>query len=344
MTSLPDRPDLHQLRIQAKELKRAIEAGEQEALDRVLSSHPKFAGRSTERMEGWHFTLRDAQVTIARELGFDSWKALLTEVEGAPRWDSTASSDISRRAFAEAQDLGHRYCTDLHFLLALLKPPAPTASAEALVELGLSYEKVRDRILEWDRPRRQGAGTSSTPTYQLILGWAQGIAIGMGVSRFNDEHVLLAFAYGDHGGASRLVSFDIDPDEVVAGLRARGIQTPRLQPPAGSTPIGPLGPWVYFPKEKWSAVTQELAKDYPPGTAHWGTNRSKWKRGHWYVVGEENIPMETIVRRAVKDKKSVEVLPFNEGMALENATAPRRYRQRPRAGPPGHERGKGTLP
>ena len=27
----------------------------------------------------------------------------------------------------------------------------------------------------------------ATPTYQLILGWAQGIAIGMGVSRFNDE-------------------------------------------------------------------------------------------------------------------------------------------------------------
>jgi hypothetical protein len=35
---------------------------------------------------------------------------------------------------------------DLHFLLALLKPPAPTASVEVLVELGLSYEKVRDRI------------------------------------------------------------------------------------------------------------------------------------------------------------------------------------------------------
>lgn len=37
---------------------------------------------------------------------------------------------------------------DLHFLLALLKPPAPTASVEVLVELGLSYEKVRDRIVD----------------------------------------------------------------------------------------------------------------------------------------------------------------------------------------------------
>jgi hypothetical protein len=318
MTSLPDRPDLRQLRIQAKELKRAIEAGDHAARDRVLASHPKFAGRPAERMKGWRFTLRDAQATIARELGFDSWKALLMELEGAPRWDSAVSSDVSRRVFAEAQDLRHRYCTDLHFLLALLRPPAPTPSAEVLAELGLSYEKVRDQIEKWNpRPRRRGSDTVSTPTYQLILGGAQGIAIGMDASRVSDEHVLLAFAYSDLGGGSRLESFGIDPDDVVAGLRARGIQVPQLQPPAASTPSGPLGPWVYFPKEEWSAVTQELAKAYPPGTARWGTNRSKWKRGHWYVVGEDHIPIEAIVRRAVKDKGSVEVLSHNEGLARE---------------------------
>jgi hypothetical protein len=75
---------------------------------------------------------------------------------------------------------------------------------------------------------------------------------------------------------------------------------------------------VYFPKEEWSAVTQELVRLYPPGTAHWGTNRSKWKRGHWYVLGEDSIPMETIVRRTVRNEKSVEVLPFEKGAALES--------------------------
>jgi hypothetical protein len=79
----------------------------------------------------------------------------------------------------------------------------------------------------------------------------------------------------------------------------------------------PPGPWVYFPIDDWSAVTQEIVKVYPPGTAHWGTNQSKWKRGHWYVHGENRIPMETIVRRTVRDEKSVEVLPFEEGAALE---------------------------
>ncbi len=41
MSSLSDRPDLNQLRTQAKEFKRAVEAGEQAAVDRVLASHPK---------------------------------------------------------------------------------------------------------------------------------------------------------------------------------------------------------------------------------------------------------------------------------------------------------------
>lgn len=133
----------------------------------------------------------------------------------------------------------------------------------------------------------------------------------MGASHVSDEHVLLAIAFGGHSGAARLESFDVDPDEVVAGLRARGVQAPPLQPPAAPTPSGPQGPWVYFPKKDWSAVTQELVKDFPPGTSHWGTNKSKWKRDHWYVVGEDHIPMEAIVRRVVKDRGSVEVLPYD---------------------------------
>jgi hypothetical protein len=269
-------------------------------------------------------------VTIARELGFESWKALLTDLEGAPRWSSTASYAVSRRAFAEAQELRHRYCTDHHFLLALLRPPAPTAAAEVLAELGLTYERVRDAIAERiARPRRKGTGALSTPTYQYILGWAQGIAIGMGASRATDEHVLLAIAFADYGGETMLTSFGIDPDDVVEGLRARGIQTPKLQPPVAPTPSGPFRPWVYFPKERWSDVTRELVKAYPPGTAHWGTNHSKWKRGHAWVRGEDDIPMETIVRRVVKEKHAVEVLPNDEGLALEGVKAPRRYRPRP---------------
>jgi hypothetical protein len=48
------------------------------------------------------------------------------------------------------------------------------------------------------------------------LGWAQGIAIGMGASRFTGEQVLVAKVYGDRGGESLLVWLEVDPDDVAA--------------------------------------------------------------------------------------------------------------------------------
>lgn len=44
MSSLPDRPDLRQLRTRAKELKRAFEAGDQEAIAR---SSPRIRSSQT---------------------------------------------------------------------------------------------------------------------------------------------------------------------------------------------------------------------------------------------------------------------------------------------------------
>lgn len=334
MAGLPNRPNLDQLRAQAKELKRAFDQSEQNAIDRVLDFHPKFAGRPVERLEGWKLSLRDAQVTIAREMGFESWKGLLDEIEGtsSKRWAADPSGGISRRAFAEAQKLRHRWCSTPHFLLALLNPPNPTPAVEVLNELGLTYQSVSDRAANWDRKRRQKTGTSSTPAYQFILGWAQGIAIGMGATNFADEHVLLAIVYGDLGGESELVWYDIDPDEVVAGLRSRGVALPSLTPPVAPVPFGPWGPWVYFPVADFSAVTRELANRHPPGTVHWGTNSSKWKKDYWYVHGEDEIQMEEVVRSAVKDRESVEVLPHEEAIELEKSSAPRRYRSRPVGG------------
>jgi len=98
---LPDRPDPNQLHTQAKELKRALAEGDEEARERVLASHPKFAGRPAARMEGWELNLRDAQVTLAREYGFENWKALLEAVEGEEvvRWGDVQLSGILVRAF-----------------------------------------------------------------------------------------------------------------------------------------------------------------------------------------------------------------------------------------------------
>jgi hypothetical protein len=74
---LPTHPDLGQLRTRAKELRRAVSRNIPDAVARVTASHPAFAGVPPEPAR---FTLRDAQLTIARESGFDSWHDLVHEV------------------------------------------------------------------------------------------------------------------------------------------------------------------------------------------------------------------------------------------------------------------------
>jgi len=198
-----------------------------------------------------------------------------------------------------------------------MAPPEPTAAAEVLTELGVTYEGLAEGTKRLSRPRRSKDGVSSTPVYQLISGMAQGIAIGMGSTEVTDEHVLLAMVYGDPSGDARFAGHDLDLDEVIAGLKRRGVPTPRLAAPVAKIPHGPWGPMVYFPEKDFQVVTQEVVKHYPPGTVAWGTNRSKWKTDYWYINGEDEIPMAKLVRGAVKDKQSVEVVSFREGLDLE---------------------------
>jgi hypothetical protein len=67
MSALPGRPDLDQLRRQARELLRAAAAGDEQALARL-------------RVVSQQQTLSAAQLAIAREYGFASWPKLRAEV------------------------------------------------------------------------------------------------------------------------------------------------------------------------------------------------------------------------------------------------------------------------
>lgn len=75
--SLPERPDLDQLRHQAKDLQRAARAGNPQALDRLRTYLPLPPGGIA--------TLSAAQLVIAREYGLPSWPALVTEVHTRTR-------------------------------------------------------------------------------------------------------------------------------------------------------------------------------------------------------------------------------------------------------------------
>jgi hypothetical protein len=68
---LPDNADLAQLRAQAKELRRAYAGGSPDASVRVQAVLPA---------AGSEIQLRDAQLVIAREHGFDGWRDLAAAV------------------------------------------------------------------------------------------------------------------------------------------------------------------------------------------------------------------------------------------------------------------------
>ena len=71
--SLPDRPDLGQLRRRAKELRDAARAGDPAARQRLARHHPTPPAGPVR--------LAAAQLVIARELGFPSWPALTAALE-----------------------------------------------------------------------------------------------------------------------------------------------------------------------------------------------------------------------------------------------------------------------
>ncbi len=83
-TSLPEHPDLDQLRRRAKELRDGARVGDPAALERFARQQRPVAGAAT--------PLAAAQVVIARELGFASWPTLKAAVDaeaGARREIST---------------------------------------------------------------------------------------------------------------------------------------------------------------------------------------------------------------------------------------------------------------
>lgn len=119
--SLPERPDLGQLRRQAKELRDAARRGDPGAVERFAR---RYAGAPQAAV-----TLAAAQLVIARELGFTSWPQLkvavearastperlarafvAASVEGRVREAVTildTAPDIARHSLAAAAVLGH---------------------------------------------------------------------------------------------------------------------------------------------------------------------------------------------------------------------------------------------
>jgi ankyrin repeat protein len=99
---LPERPNLEQLKRQAKELLRSARAHDPVALERfrILAA---FSGRSDAELGRVAFALHDAQSVVAREYRFDSWNVLRERVE-----ELTFGFETALDQFIEAATGGRR--------------------------------------------------------------------------------------------------------------------------------------------------------------------------------------------------------------------------------------------
>ncbi len=93
---LPERPNLDQLKHQAKDLLHAARAGDADAMARFRIL-PAFARDSEASLRRRPLGLHDAQSVIAREHGFESWNALRGHVE-----ETTLGFNAAVEAFIEA--------------------------------------------------------------------------------------------------------------------------------------------------------------------------------------------------------------------------------------------------
>jgi ankyrin repeat protein len=150
---LPARPNLEQLKRQAKELLRAARAQDPAALARFRAL-PGFIDRSDPEFAALHFALHDAQSAVAREYGFASWNALLDRVEALTLKFDEAVAQFTRgsveqrlaraeRALALFPDL---IAKDFHAALAY----GNVVMVERLLAADSSLATRRGGPLDWE--------------------------------------------------------------------------------------------------------------------------------------------------------------------------------------------------
>jgi hypothetical protein len=107
--SLPERPNLEQLRKQAKDLRKAHKQGNA-SVCRMLRHLSRFAGSSDADILKAGLSLSEAQHALAREYGFKSWAALAHGVrKGRPAAENSAFTDMTAKATIEELRPGMPY-------------------------------------------------------------------------------------------------------------------------------------------------------------------------------------------------------------------------------------------
>jgi ankyrin repeat protein len=104
---LPPRPNLEQIKKQAKSLLKAYQAEASDAIARIREHHPRLKNSSEGAIRIAPFTLADAQLVLAREYGFTSWTRLKQHAQQQQPVHSIEASVRALRNAAGKGDLSH---------------------------------------------------------------------------------------------------------------------------------------------------------------------------------------------------------------------------------------------
>jgi len=145
---LPARPNLEQLKKQAKSLLSAAKARDRDALTR-FAALPSLQGKSLDEIAASDLALHDAQSAVAREYGFASWNALREEVESRTLSFEAAVDDFVRSATGGATGRAER--------LLALHPRIVSATLQTALVLG-DAAAVDDRLRNHPELAQQPGG------------------------------------------------------------------------------------------------------------------------------------------------------------------------------------------
>ncbi len=261
--SLPERPDLGQLRKQAKDLLHDIRAGKPEGLERVESK------------DRTNFALTDAQRVLAREYGFASWAKLKLFVESRTLDDAAAQ-------LIEAALGGQK-----SRVAALLEEYPTLASRSVFTAAALGDESHVRKMIE--RDAAQAAASGGPRNWKPLLYVCFGRCGGDDAARAAIARLLLA-----HGANPNASWKHVDwPDAPLSALYgATGVndfpQLARVLLEAGANPND--GESRYHAAEHAHFASLEVLTQF--GTDFSGSDRA-WGNTPLYFLFGYHFPPES---------------------------------------------------
>ena len=293
--SLPDAPNLEQLRKQAKELVKAHRSGDPAACD-TLRRLGRFKGASGEEILAAEVSLSDAQHAIAAAYGFVHWSELKHRVESAA--DTPAPGQVRRengRVWIDGvPELRWGHSGECTFAGALAAALAVTDRPVSYGDL-MGYSGLAFRI-RWYRRFDQPDWCPSSPvgefseeieTVTRAIGWGVRQESEMGKDQPSMERFAPAIRESIDAGRPVVGYPDKDLNVAVAyGYEEAEGRTAFLWNAYGRSqlrvPAEDVGPWLMFleapaePMAPMAALTQArqrrtgVARDWSRGTARRG--------------------------------------------------------------------------